>query len=76
LVGDGLALKKKPPSIQAGMAQNVEELSQEFKNVQLMMQQTLHKMNGEAWRTTTDASLGSLLTKTTKAVMRINVGGP
>ncbi|CAD6236488.1 unnamed protein product [Miscanthus lutarioriparius] len=64
------------PSIQARMAQNVEELSQEFKFVQLMMQQMLDKMNGlEAWRTIVIASLGSLLTKTTEALESLRQTG-
>lgn len=55
------------------MAQNIDDLAKEFKGFQLMMQQMLDKMNGfEAWRTTTDGLLGSLLTKTTEAVARIN----
>jgi hypothetical protein len=38
-----------------------------------MMQQMLDKMNGfEAWKTTTDASLRSLLTKMIEVVTRIN----
>jgi hypothetical protein len=51
----------------------MDDLAAEFKGFQLMMQQMLDKMNNfEAWRTTTDGSLGSLLTKTTEAVARIN----
>lgn len=68
-----MAPKKKMPSLQAKMAANVGNMAEEFKSFHLMMQQMLDKMNNfEAWRTTTDSSLGSLLTKTTETAMRIS----
>jgi hypothetical protein len=55
------------------MASNIEGLVEEFKGFQLMMQQMLDKMTGfEAWRATTNKSLGLLLVKTTDTVVRIN----
>lgn len=55
------------------MVSNVDDLKEQFKGFDLMIKQMLDKMSSfEAWRTTTDASLGSLLTKTTEAVLRIN----
>jgi hypothetical protein len=54
------------------MASNVETITEDIKGFQLMMQQMLDKMNGfEAWQTTTDKSLGALLTKTTEIAARI-----
>jgi hypothetical protein len=44
--GSELAPKKKPPSLQAKMTSNVQNLVEEFKGFQLMMQQMLDKMNG------------------------------
>jgi hypothetical protein len=61
----GLASKKRAQSLQAKMASNVDNLT-------LMMQQMLDKMTDfEAWRATTDTSLGSLLTKTAETATRI-----
>jgi hypothetical protein len=69
----GLAPKKKQPSLQVQMASNVESLAAEFKGFDMMIKQMLNKLNSfEAWRTTTDASLGVLLTKTTEVVVQIN----
>jgi len=54
------------------MASNVENIAEDIKGFQLMMQQMLDKMNGfEAWRSTTDQSLGTLLSRTTETATRI-----
>lgn len=55
------------------MASNVESLAAGFKGFDLMIKWMLDKLNSfEAWRTTTDTSLGVLLTETTEAAVRID----
>lgn len=71
---EGLAPKKRAPSLQARMAQNIDDLAAEFRGFNLMMQQVLDKINGfKAWHSTADEKLGVLMTKTTETASRITV---
>nr|TKW20553.1 hypothetical protein SEVIR_4G096201v2 [Setaria viridis] len=54
------------------MAATLEDLVHKFEGFELMMQQSLDKIGGlEAWQSSTDSSLGTLLTKSDEAAVRL-----
>ena len=54
------------------MAASLDDLACKFESFEDMMKQTLDKLSGfEAWRSTADDSLGSLLTKTSETASRL-----
>lgn len=58
--------------LQTQMVATLEDLVCKFERFELMMQQSLDKISGlEAWQSSTDSSLGTLLTKSHEVMMRL-----
>ena len=67
-----LAPPRKPSKFESQMASSLEDLVTKFESFDLMMNKVLNKVTGlEAWQSSADASMGSLLTKADDTASRL-----